>query len=502
MSTDYFPPIQRAVQNLSPNTLDARRALYDKARAALLKQLRGADPALTESQITKERLLLEDAIRRIETDMLRPETAGRVMGEPRPAVPAPQAGRLAREPARVQPVTLAEEEPPYDDGFEDGYDDGPADEPVAATPRRNDRPRPQAPRRREARPSRGRSLIAASLAALVVIGGGIAGWKFWPADMMPMAPLKIGVGVAPAPAPTPDTAAPLPAGKLTDRLGEEPTRPPEPTGQPAAQAPTQGATQAPPAAPGPQAAAPQAAAPDAPRQAALPEPAPDAPAQPASPSAGPTAALTPEAAPAAAPTAAQPLSPAPRAGAVVAQSAILYEEQPDNPQRGQAFQGTVAWRTESVSAGTNAPLETAVKGEIDIPERKIHATLTVRKNADPALPATHTLELQFVVPNDFPNGGIANVPGVLMKQEAQQRGAPLQGLSVKVTNGFFLVGLSDAPTDGGRNAQLLKEREWMDIPVLYDNGRRAILTLEKGVPGNRAFAEAFAAWDASPAAQQ
>jgi hypothetical protein len=162
----------------------------------------------------------------------------------------------------------------------------------------------------------------------------------------------------------------------------------------------------------------------------------------------------------------------------------------------------MAWRTESVSSGTNAPLDTAVKGEIDIPERKLHATLTLRKNADPALPASHTLELQFVVPSDFPNGGVANVPGVLMKQAAQQRGAPLQGLSVKVTNGYFLIGLSDAPTDNGRNAQLLKEREWIDIPVLYDNGRRAILTVEKGVPGNRAFTDAFTAWDATPTAQQ
>ena len=91
MSTDYFPPIQRAIQGLSPNTLDTRRALYEKARAALLKQLRAADPALTESQITKERLLLEDAIRRIETDMLRPETAERMLGPSRSFAPVTYA---------------------------------------------------------------------------------------------------------------------------------------------------------------------------------------------------------------------------------------------------------------------------------------------------------------------------------------------------------------------------------------------------------------------------
>jgi hypothetical protein len=45
-----------------------------------------------------------------------------------------------------------------------------------------------------------------------------------------------------------------------------------------------------------------------------------------------------------------------------------------------------------------------------------------------------------------------------------------------------------------RNIQLLKERSWFDIPVVYGNGRRAILAMEKGTPGERAFAEAFAAW--------
>ena len=73
-------------------------------------------------------------------------------------------------------------------------------------------------------------------------------------------------------------------------------------------------------------------------------------------------------------------------------------------------------------------------------------------------------------------------------------GAPLSGLAVKVTNNFFLVGLSSAEADVNRNLQVLKERAWFDIPVVYNNGRRAILAVEKGTPGDRVFAEAFRAW--------
>jgi hypothetical protein len=64
-----------------------------------------------------------------------------------------------------------------------------------------------------------------------------------------------------------------------------------------------------------------------------------------------------------------------------------------------------------------------------------------------------------------------------------------------VTNGFFLIGLSAVDTDVQRNMQLLKERSWFDIPIVYTNGGRAILALEKGTPGDRAFADAFATWE-------
>ena len=66
--------------------------------------------------------------------------------------------------------------------------------------------------------------------------------------------------------------------------------------------------------------------------------------------------------------------------------------------------------------------------------------------------------------------------------------------AVRVTDGFFLIGLSSKEGDRERNLQLLKERSWLDIPVVYTNNRRAIIALEKGTPGERAFADAFQAW--------
>ena len=178
----------------------------------------------------------------------------------------------------------------------------------------------------------------------------------------------------------------------------------------------------------------------------------------------------------------------------VAQRVVLYEEDSNDPQ-GKRYVGSVIWRTETVSPGPGLAPELAVRADVEIPERHITMTWSLRRNTDPALPASHTIEILFNLPADFPGGGIANVPGILMKQSEQARGTPLAGLAVKVTNGFFLIGLSAVEADQQRNIQLLKERPWFDVPIVYTNGGRAILALEKGTPGERAFADAFAAWE-------
>jgi hypothetical protein len=177
----------------------------------------------------------------------------------------------------------------------------------------------------------------------------------------------------------------------------------------------------------------------------------------------------------------------------VAQRVVLYEEDSSDPQ-GKRYVGSAIWRTETVSPGPGLAPELAVRADIEIPDRRMTVTWSLRRNTDQALPASHTIEIMFNLPADFPGGSISNVPGVLMKEAEQARGTPLAGLAVKVTNGFFLVGLSAIDADVQRNVQLLKDRPWFDIPIVYTNGGRAILAMEKGPPGDRAFAEAFAAW--------
>ena len=171
----------------------------------------------------------------------------------------------------------------------------------------------------------------------------------------------------------------------------------------------------------------------------------------------------------------------------------MLDEDPSDAS-GRKYIGSATWRTEMVSAAAGQPADLAVRADVEIPERHITVTVAIRRNTDQALSASHTVEIVFNLPADFPFGGISNVPGILMKQAEQTRGAPLAGLAVKVTSGFFLVGLSAVDSEMQRNLDLLRERSWFDIPIVYNNGRRAILAIEKGTPGERAFADAFSTW--------
>jgi hypothetical protein len=182
------------------------------------------------------------------------------------------------------------------------------------------------------------------------------------------------------------------------------------------------------------------------------------------------------------------------AAPAVAQRVALYEEDPSD-QQGKRFVGSAIWRPEMWSAGPGAQPDPAIRADIEIPERRITMTMLIHRDLNQVQQATsHTIEITFNLPADFPFGGIQNVPGVLMKQAEQTRGSPLGGAAAKVTSGFFLIGLSAVETDMQRNIQLLKERNWFDIPIVYNNGRRAILAIEKGTPGERVFEETFKAW--------
>ncbi|WP_238125028.1 hypothetical protein [Xanthobacter sp. NM-25] len=438
---DYYPLLARAISSLPQNTAEARKAVFDRARTALLRQLRGVDPPLPEGEITRERLGLEEAIRRLEAeaapqDNEKPEGAEAPSPAPEPVEPPPAAPSteaeepaetLAEEAAAPQPDqdTPVEADAPSDPEVATGDAPAPADEDAAARRpalRRGEvrsreaakvdgKPdgKPVRPSVRGSEPRQGASWKRFALwavVALVVLGGIVAA-------VVGRGLLSDGHegGVS---APVASQNAPAEQPKSEDRM--------------------------------------VASGGDAARRA-----------------------------------------PAPTRNAGT-QRAVLLEESPGGTSPPQTFEGTVTWKTETFTAGPGLPPDIGVRGEITIPERQITMSFVLRRNQDQTLPASHTIEIAFKLPQDFALGGIANVPGVRVKLSQQAQGVPLAGLSVKVNPTLFLVGLSPAPADRQRNVALLQVYPWLDVPVIYTNNKRAVVVFEKGPAGDQAFNDAFSAW--------
>jgi hypothetical protein len=65
---DYYELIAKAVKSLDLSTETTRRAIYDLARSAMLAKLRSLTPALSESDIRREQVALDEAISRAEAE--------------------------------------------------------------------------------------------------------------------------------------------------------------------------------------------------------------------------------------------------------------------------------------------------------------------------------------------------------------------------------------------------------------------------------------------------
>ncbi|MGJ4886760.1 helicase [Bradyrhizobium sp. HKCCYLRH3099] len=168
--------------------------------------------------------------------------------------------------------------------------------------------------------------------------------------------------------------------------------------------------------------------------------------------------------------------------------AVLYQEDSQDPL-GKRYLGKVTWRVEP-AAGS---VPTSIKGDIEI-DKRMKATLSLRPNTENDMPASHIMELKFNWPDDPAHAGVDTLKGVSMKMKEAGRGAALATLTAKVTPEFFMIALSAGEVDAKRNVLLLKGKEWIDIPIVYNGGSRAVLAIEKGADGDRAFKDAFSAW--------
>jgi len=546
---DYYSLLAKAVSNLpKAGPEPARKAIYDRARKALVRQLRSLGPALSEADIAREEAALEAAIGKLEGQFspAAPTPTPPAGARPAPPSQSPAAPRPSNYVPPPRPAPSANPPPP---GARIPMPDTPLARPIApprpASPPPPSSERASAPGAPPQRPSYAPSSAAARPLPAAPMGlkppaparyaPPLAARRSEPryeADSSPLGPPAADEFVDDGNAPTVEASefdraesvgaadvglrpsaprrldvprrgaavwvlAALVIGVVLsiavfaflwrqnpqDLAIKEPVAAPsaEATAGPAKIVERVGGAAATPAAT-PTAATATPAATETPAAAATPAATPSAAASPAAPAATPA----PTSAAATAPPAATP-------GIAVASRAAMLVAVAADPQKPAVSLGTVVWSVIPPAAG-QPPSTVAVKAEADIPDLKMHAVMTLRKNTDPSLPASHTIDLRVTFADGAEIKGIKDMRVPMMRRDDPPSQDALSGVRVKISDSYFLVGLNRGDAESAHNVDLIANRGWFDFPMLLNDDRIAKLTFEKGADGERIVNDALAAW--------
>ncbi len=541
---DYYSLLAKAVANLpKASPASARKAIYDRARKALLRQLRSLGPALSEADIAREEAALEAAVARLEAQFT-----------PAPsAPPAALASRPAEAPAHAPPFAAtakpnAPASPPVASAT------APAHPPLAAArapvhPPLPAAPEPPAPVRpaatRPAFPSAAGAAVRPSIGAEAPARPIPGARPAPPPPRFPPSPLAHRADAVHEPSSAPPIVAAsdeeidvegqaprIDAASGVDRVAYAPAaadheliRPSAPSRFDAPRAnpwpwfflavvvglvvsvavaafllrqkPQDLAIKEPVEAGDSKSAASAAKIVERVGGGATATPAPASPAEP-TPTPTPTPAGPSAAAPAPvanSPAAATSAQSATTQGLPVsARAAMLVAVASDQQKPPAVSLGSVVWTAIPPIAGQ--PATVGVKAEADIPDLKMHAIMTMRKNSDPSLPASHTIDLRVTFGDGAEVKGIKDMRVPSMRRDDPPAQDPLAGVRVKISDSYFLVGLNRADADVARNTDLIASRGWFDFPMLLNDDRIAKLTFEKGADGERILSAALAAWKA------
>ncbi len=157
--------------------------------------------------------------------------------------------------------------------------------------------------------------------------------------------------------------------------------------------------------------------------------------------------------------------------------------------------GRVTWRLETVNGEQGQPLQNAVVATVTFSDPELNLIMTIQRNLDATLPASHTVSLAFSQTGADAAVRVVQDVGLLQaKDDETARGSPVSGLPVRVRENLFLIGLSSLRNDVERNSELLLRRNWFDVAVRYTSGKRAGLTFAKGSSGAQVVQNAFDAW--------
>jgi hypothetical protein len=183
------------------------------------------------------------------------------------------------------------------------------------------------------------------------------------------------------------------------------------------------------------------------------------------------------------------------ASAAAGERAAYYELQASD-QTWRQVAGKALWRTSLEATGAGRNREAVLILDVEIPESGLSLEMSMRRDTSGGAAMSHLVELKFAgSPSSFSVDQIATVKGIGVRNVDDRNGTPLVGQSAKVAPGLFLIGLPAEKDVARRNIELLQRHSRLDIPIVLADGKTAVIAVEKGASGDRAFTDVLAKWN-------
>ena len=168
------------------------------------------------------------------------------------------------------------------------------------------------------------------------------------------------------------------------------------------------------------------------------------------------------------------------------EDAVYVEQSRSNPEEISELAATVEWEfLENESYGP------AINALVNVPERDLVVRVAFREIQNNGPDPGYLIEVQV---DNMGDAELDSVPEIILKPDLNRKGTSLIGSMVEVTANQFWIGLSEDGPDEAFNLSLIRDRDWIDIPLIFKDGRQGNLNIQKGDAGARLFEQAMTAW--------
>ena len=163
---------------------------------------------------------------------------------------------------------------------------------------------------------------------------------------------------------------------------------------------------------------------------------------------------------------------------------FLYLEPSDGGAISDRYEASIYW-----SLLTDDDAISVIAAAIEIPDQGITIDVRIEESTDPQF--SHEISALLTQATRFQDDPIDTIDNISVKTSEEGIGAAFAG-DIVTDDRFFLLALPSS--NGILNTNRIMQSPWFDLAIIYQSGRRVIVSFNKGTAGDEIFSAAYDIW--------